>query len=156
MGYLSTPHVEPRKPKSFGGTRPERRRRVIARTGLRLDPRELRRNLEQLDRTLDGMDPFLRRRVLLVLGELVAVWQKDHAGRTVDLQLEVLSGAVLLEITDPEREIRASDWEALVSPVVRDLVDRWGTGCRAGDGVWVEFRAPTSEPEHGWTRKLPS
>ena len=103
-------------------------------------PCQLRSNLNELDRLLGNCDPRLRRRALLVFGELAAQWQQSFSGEPISVDLEFLPGAVRMDIHNEARTLTGKDWERLVTPVVADLVDGWGLDRRRfSSNAWFEF-----------------
>lgn len=144
MGYSpgSVPPSGGLRRPSGPGAQPEvaRRRPTLRRDHLDSDPRQLRENLDELAGLLHGSDARVRRRVLLMFGELVARWQKRFSGESISTDIEFLPDAVRLSFRNSKRRLTPTEWYELVSPMILDLVDLWGIDRRLAGDAWFEFR----------------
>jgi len=107
-------------------------------------PRQLRKTLEKLSELLEDCEPPIRRRILLMFGELVARWQRLFAGERISADVEFLPTSVRVTLRNAERVLTPADWECLVSAMVVDLVDNWGIDRRVAGSAWFEFRTSSS------------
>ena len=124
-----------------GVSPPAGRRRSILKSGhLDSSPRVLRETLHELARLLETCESRVRRRALLMFGELVARWPGRCAGEPISIEIELLSDAVRMSVRNARRTLTSAEWEELVSATVIDLVDGWGTDRRAEGSAWFEFR----------------
>jgi len=117
-----------------------RRRSTLRRDQLDSSPRQLRKNLEELDLLLEDCDPFVRRRALLMFGELVARWQDQFSGEPISVVIELLPDAFRMSFRNSERTLTSADWDGLVSAALVHLVDAWGIDRRVAGSAWFEFR----------------
>ena len=100
----------------------------------------LRETLEELAGLLANCESRVRRRALLMFGELVARWQRRFAGESISAEIEFLPDALRLSFHNSERALTPDEWDELVSATVTDLVDAWGVDRRAAGSAWFEFR----------------
>ena len=115
------------------------RRMILRREELSSCPRQLRANLKELDALLQGSDAWVRRRIRLMFGEVVAKWQHQGVGEPIIATIEILPGAVRVSLGDGEGRLTPSDWAAMVSPAIQDLIDGWGMDRRSEGQAWFEF-----------------
>ena len=123
------------RPSSTG-----RRRSTLKRDQLDSSPRQLRENLEELAGLLEDCESGVRRRALLMFGELVARWQGRFSGEPISAVIELLPDAVRMSFRNSERTLTSADWDELVSAAVLNLVDAWGIDRRVAGSAWFEFR----------------
>ena len=116
------------------------RRPLLQRDEFDSDPRQLRENLQALDALLEDCEAPVRRRILLMFGELVASWQSSFAGEPISVVIEVLPGSVRLSVRNSNRHLTPNEWNNVISPVVADRVDAWGIDRRLAGRAWFEFR----------------
>ena len=102
------------------------------------DPTRLRENLEELDALLRSASPRVRRRMLQVFGELVALSQ-DRLERPISVVIEFLPHAMRLSLRRQQGALPPTAWEQLMSQIVLDLVDSWGIDPDPAGIVWLEF-----------------
>lgn len=89
---------------------------------------------------LKECDSQVRRRALLMFGELVARWQARFSGEPISAAIEFLPDAVRMSFRNSLRTLTAVEWDELVSATVIDLVDAWGVDRRVAGSAWFEFR----------------
>lgn len=116
------------------------RRPFLKRDEFDPNPRQLRENLKALDGLLQECEPAVRRRALLMFGELVASWQRRFSGEPISAVTELRPDAVRLSFRNSERVLTSAEWSEVVSVVVADLVDEWGIDRRVAGCAWFEFR----------------
>jgi hypothetical protein len=130
-----------RRSSDPGPDRSLRRRRPVLRCDeLDSDPRRLRGNLEELAAVLRNSNPRVRRRILLMFGELVARWQGCFSGQPISVVVDFLPDAVRMTFRNPQTPLTRAAWDEVVSPMVLDLVDSWGIDRRRAGSAWFEFR----------------
>lgn len=117
----------------------DQRRVILERAEFSPDPRALRENLEQLDRLLLDSDAWVRRRVRLFFGQLVAQWQSRFAGEPMSVSVELVGRAVRVSTGRAHQTLGEGDWRILVTPSILDLVDAWGFDRRYEGHAWFEF-----------------
>ena len=122
------------------------RRPLLQRDEFDSDARQLRENLRTLSTLLEDCDAQVRRRILLMFGELVAHWQDRFAGEPISVVIEVLSGSVRLSARNSYRHVTPAQWNVLMSGAVADLVDAWGIDRRLEGRAWFEFRGSPKMP----------
>ena len=138
---------EGRKPTDAAGTKaPERREPTMAEFEFGASPRTLREALAAVDAVLAGCDPEIKRRVRLLLGEIIGRScnpGRDRSG-TIRITLAILPSSVRVDLAgmallvpeergDPERD-PASSFPAWV---LTDLADQWGRDRRTGQpAMW--------------------
>ena len=110
---------------------------ILRRGELDADPSRLRENLEELAALLHGSSPRVRRAMLQVFGELVALWQYRLEG-PVSVVSECLPDAVRMSLRSQQRALPPTVWEQLLSPIVLDLIDCWGIDPGTAGNVWFE------------------
>jgi len=101
------------------------------------DPSRLRENLEELAALLRGSSPRVRRRMLQMFGELVALWQYRLEG-PISVVIEFLPDAARMSLRSQEGALPPTAWEQLLSPIVLDLIDSWGIDPGTAGNVWFE------------------
>ena len=116
------------------------RRPILWREALDPSPRRLRKTLKQLVQLLESADSRVRRRALLMFGELISGWQRQFSGEPISAVIEVLPDAIRMTFGNAERTITPDEWDELVSAMVIDLVDDWGIDRRVAGCAWFEFR----------------
>jgi hypothetical protein len=118
----------------------DRRRPTVARFRFQPDPRRLRALLDEVTTALGSRDPLLRRKVRLLVGEIVARLLDRCPDGEVNLDLEILADSVRVDISDSDG---ACDfWEGLDEVVFSDLTTAWGRDRRGSGGAWFEVAAP--------------
>lgn len=120
----------------------ERRRNTVARLRFDPDARHLRALLEEIDACLELRDPDERRRVRLLVSEIVARLLASPHGAAVHLDLELKPDSVRIDIAD--RDGGADFWEALDDTIFSDLTTGWGRDRRGSGGAWFEVGPPDS------------
>ena len=115
------------------------RRPLLQRDEFDSHPRELRDNLRALEKLLADCEAPLRRRIILMFGELLANWQRRFAGEPVSVVIEVMSGSVRMSVRNSSRLVTPTEWNSLISAAVVDLVDAWGIDRRLAGRTWFEF-----------------
>jgi hypothetical protein len=122
------------------GTDRDRRAPTIARYGMALQPRRLRKELHALEAQLGSLGAGDKRSVRLLVGHLSAIWIGTHGVSHRELVVEVALGPstvrvdLVVEPAMPDGE----DWDSLVTPAALDLVARWGLDRRRPSGAWFE------------------
>jgi hypothetical protein len=111
---------------------------ILTRGELDAEPTRMRENLEELAALLRGSSPRVRRRMLQVFGELVALWQYRLEG-PVSVVIEFLPDAVRMNIRSPQGTLPPTAWEQLLSPIVLELIDSWGIDPGTAGNAWFEF-----------------
>ena len=139
-GYSRAPAPvsEPRSSDSGQRRSVGRLEPVLRRDELDADPSRLRENLEELAALLRGSSPRVRRRMLQVFGELVARWQYRLEG-SISVVIEFLPDAARMSLRGQQEAIPPTVGEQLLSPIVLDLIDSWGTDPGTAGSVWFEF-----------------
>ena len=132
------PVSEPRSSDSGPQRLSGRRGPILMRDELDADPSRLRENLEELAALLRGSSPRVRRRMLQVFGELVALWQY-RLERPISVAIEFLPDAVRMSLRSQQGALPPTAWEQLLSPIVLDLIDSWGIDPGTAGIVWFEF-----------------
>lgn len=132
------PVSEPRSSDSGPQRLVGRREPILMRGELDADPSRLRENLEELAALLRGSSPRVRRRMLQVFGELVALWQY-RLERPISVVIEFLPDAVRMSLRSQQGALPPTAWEQLLSPIVLDLIDSWGIDPGTAGIVWFEF-----------------
>lgn len=123
------------------GPRDEKQRRVVLQQGqFNPDSRQLRSNLIRLERLLSGSDPFVRRRVRLMFGELISQWYSVIGNRPLVVTLELLPRAARLTACAEHRKLTEAEWRELVTPIILEFADAWALDRRQAGGAWFEFR----------------
>ena len=82
----------------------------------------------------------MRRRALLMFGELVAGWQTRFSGEPISAEIEFLPDALRMSFRSSESTLTPDEWDELVSATVNDLADEWGIDRRTPGSAWFEFR----------------
>jgi hypothetical protein len=114
----------------------ERRRNTVARLRFDPDARHLRALLEEIDACLEQRDPDERRRVRLLVSEIVARLLDSTHGAAVHLDLELKDQSVRIDISD--RDGGDDFFEALDDTIFSDLTSGWGRDRRGTGGAWFE------------------
>lgn len=114
----------------------ERRRPTVARLRFDPDARHLRALLEEIDACLELRDPDERRRVRLLVSEIVARLLASPHGAAVHLDLELKPEGVRIDISD--RDGGDDFFEALDDTIFSDLTTGWGRDRRGTGGAWFE------------------
>ena len=123
----------------------DRRRKPVARLRFEPDPRRLRTLLAEVEAGLESSDPLLRRRVRLLVGEIVARLLTACPRSAIELDLEVMADSVRVDIR--ERGDEPCDfWEALDDALFSDLTTAWGRDRRGSGGAWFEIAQPARRP----------
>jgi hypothetical protein len=117
-----------------------RRRSILKHDHLDSSPRVLRETLEALAAVLEDCEPRVRRRALLMFGELVAGWQARFSGEPISAEIEFLPDALRMSFRSSTSTLTPLDWDDLVSATVNDLADAWGIDRRTAGSAWFEFR----------------
>ena len=115
-----------------------RRGPILMRGELDADPSRLRENIEELAALLRGSSPRVRRRMLQVFGELVALWQYRLEG-PVSVIIEFLPDAVRMSLRSPQGMLPPAASAQLLSPIVLDLIDSYCVDLGAREDFWFEF-----------------
>lgn len=115
------------------------RRPLLQRDEFDSNPSQLRENLRALELLLEDCGAPVRRRILLVFGELVARWQRRYAGEAISVVIEVLEDSVRLSVRNSERHVTPTEWNDVISAPITDLVDAWGMDRRLVGRAWFEF-----------------
>ena len=138
-GYFRgpAPVSEPRSSDSGPERLVGRREPILGRGELDADPSRLRENLEELAALLRGSSPRVRRRMLQVFGELVALWQY-RLERPITVVIEFLPDAVRMSLRS-QQALPPTAWNQLLSPIVLDLIDSWGVDPGTAGTAWFEF-----------------
>ena len=132
------------------------RRPLLQRDEFDSDPRKLRDNLSALEALLGDCDASVRRRILLMFGELVAKWQARFTGEGISVVIEVLPGSVRLSVRSASRQITPAEWIELISAPIADLADAWGIDRRLPGRAWFEFQGrPQRRPRRFPRRFVP-
>ena len=139
-----------RGPRKGGGADPafgtvDRRRTPVARLRFEPDPRRLRTLLAEVEAGLESSHPLLRRRVRLLVGEIVARLLSACPRSAIELDLEVMADSVRVDIRERGEE-PCDFWEALDDAVFSDLTSAWGRDRRGSGGAWFEIAQPTRRP----------
>jgi hypothetical protein len=116
------------------------RRPALQRNEFDSDPRQLRDNLRTLEALLADCEAPIRRRILLMFGELVSSWQGRFAGESISVVIEVLVGSVRVSVRNSNRHVTPAEWTELISARVAALVDAWGIDRRLAGRAWFEFQ----------------
>jgi len=130
---VSEPRSSDPRPQRVVG----RREPLVVRGEFDADPSRLRENLEELAALLHGSSPRVRRRMLQVFGELVARWQYRLEG-SISVVIEFLPDAARMSLRSQQGALPPTVGEQLLSPIVLDLIDSWGTDPGAAGNVWFE------------------
>jgi hypothetical protein len=104
-----------------------------------LEARSLREDLEAVDRSLEGLDWGLRRRVRLLLGHVTAQRIALHGSSgTLAVGVAKLSSAARVDIAmvPPPGD---DPWHDLVNSHIDHLAVRWGLDRRTPGGAWFEL-----------------
>jgi hypothetical protein len=117
----------------------DRRRPTVARIRFQPDPRRLRTLLDDVGANLGASDPFLRRKVRLLVGEIVARLLDRCPETAIQLDLQVMADSVRIDIVESDGE--CDFWEALDDVVFSDLTTGWGRDRRGSGGAWFEVSA---------------
>jgi len=115
------------------------RRPLLQRDVFDSNPRQLRGNLQMLETLLEDCEVSVRRRILLLFGELVASWQRCFAGEPISVVIEVLPDSVRLSVRNSNRQLAPTDWNRVIPPAVANLVDAWGIDRRLEGRAWFEL-----------------
>jgi hypothetical protein len=110
---------------------------IVVRGELDADPSRLRENLEELGTLLHGSSRRVRRAMLQVFGELVALWQYRLEG-PISVVIECLPDAARMSLRSGQAALPPAVWEQLLSPIVLDLIDSWGIEPGTAGTVWFE------------------
>jgi hypothetical protein len=114
----------------------DRRRPTVARFRFEPDPRKMRELLAQVDGALGERDPLLRRRVRLLIGEIVGRLVGHCPDVAVQLDLELKDDSVRIDIAPMGDD--CDFWEVLDTVVFTDLTSGWGRDRRGSGGAWFE------------------
>jgi hypothetical protein len=128
---------------AFGIT--DRRRPAVARLRFEPDPRRLRTLLAEVEVGLEPSDPLVRRRVRLLVGEIVSRLLIACPRSAIELDLEVMADSVRVDIRERGDE-RCHFWEVLDDALFSDLTSAWGRDRRGRGGAWFEIAQPTRRP----------
>jgi hypothetical protein len=120
------------------------RRPLLQRDEFDSNPRQLRDNLRALEALLEDCEAQVRRRILLMFGELVASWQARFAGEPISVVMEVLAGSVRLSVRNSNRHLTPAEWNEVMTAPMAGLVDAWGMDRRLAGRAWFEFRVSPS------------
>lgn len=121
----------------------DRRRPTLARFRFEPDPRRLRMLLGEVEVALGSGDPLLRRKVRLLVGEIVARLLTTCPRSAVELDLEIKADSVRVDIRQRGEE-RCDFWDALDDALFSDLTSAWGRDRRGSGGAWFEIAKPLS------------
>jgi hypothetical protein len=119
-----------------------RRRPTVARFRFQPDARRLRALLDEVTTALGTSDPLLRRKVRLLVGEIVARLLDRCPDGAVNLDLEIKADSVRVDIFENDGE--CDFWDGLDEVVFSDLTTAWGRDRRGTGGAWFEIAAPTA------------
>lgn len=125
----------------------DRRRPTIARFRFEPDPRQLRTLLAEVDAVVAGRDALSRRRVRLLVGEIVSRLVTRCPQAAVRLDLELKADSVRIDIAQSNGD--PDFWYALDDVFFTDLTSGWGRDRRGGGGAWFEVAAvgqPSRQP----------
>ena len=122
----------------------DRRRPTVARFRFQPDPRRLRSLLDEVNAALGSCDSLQRRKVRLLVGEIVARLLERCPNGAVNLDLEIMADSVRVDISDSDGECEF--WDGLDEVVFSDLTTAWGRDRRGSGGAWFEVAAPV--PAH--------
>jgi len=118
----------------------DRRRPTVARFRFQPDPRRLRALLDEVTAALGSCDSLQRRKVRLLVGEIVARLLERCPNGSVNLDLEIMADSVRVDISDSDGECEF--WDGLDEVVFSDLTTAWGRDRRGSGGAWFEVAAP--------------
>ena len=115
----------------------DRRRPAQARFTFKPDPRQLRSLLGDVDRKLAPGEFNQRRRVRLLVGEIVSRLLHTAAEATIELAIEVKENSVRVDVWQPDRE-PCDFFQHLDEAIFLDLASMWGRDRRRDCGAWFE------------------
>lgn len=115
----------------------DRRRPAVARFTFKPDPRRLRSLLGDVERKLGTGDFQQRRRVRLLVGEIVARLLHTAADATIELAIEVKENSVRVDVWQPDRE-PCDFFQHLDEAIFLELASMWGRDRRRACGAWFE------------------
>ena len=118
----------------------DRRRSTVAHLRFEPDPRLLRGLLDDVDVALSSTDPVVRRKVKLLVGEIVARLVERCPDAPVHMDLEIKADSVRVDIV--ESEGGCDFWEAVDEDLVSELAREWGRDRRGVRGAWFEIGEP--------------
>jgi len=127
----------------------DRRRPTVARFRFQPDPRRLRSLLDEVNAALGSCDSLQRRKVRLLVGEIVARLLERCPNGAVNLDLEIMADSVRVDISDSDGECEF--WDGLDEVVFSDLTTAWGRDRRGSGGAWFEVAAPV--PAHAMAER---
>lgn len=84
----------------------------------------------------------MRRKVRLLVGEIVARLLDRCPDGAVNLDLEIKADSVRVDIFENDGE--CDFWDGLDDVVFSDLTTAWGRDRRGTGGAWFEVAAPTA------------
>jgi hypothetical protein len=132
--------------------RAERREPVLAQVVVTPTPARLRESLERVDSMLDGVETDVRRRVRLLLGEIIGRSSSPEAEPSAPIQIDVaiLPSTVRIEVSgdgllmpDTTGGGGSSTRPSYPHWVLHELSDRWGSDRRTdGFGMWFLLARP--------------
>jgi len=99
----------------------------------------MRELLAEVDTALAGRDALLRRRVRLLVGEIIGRLVDRCPQASVRLDLELKADSVRIDIAESNGD--CDIWEVLDDVVFTDLTLGWGRDRRSGGGAWFEVAA---------------
>lgn len=125
---------------AVAGDAVDERRQTVARFRIEPDPRRLRELLAEVDTGLGSVDALLRRRVRLLVGEIVARVLRACPGAGLYLDLELKADSVRVDLIQRSGE-KCDFWSSLDEVVFSDLTTAWGRDRRRPGGAWFEIDA---------------
>jgi hypothetical protein len=116
----------------------DRRRPTVAHFQFEPDPRRMRELLAEVDVVVSDRDPLLRRRVRLLVGEIVGRLVGHCPQTSIRLDLELKADAVRIDMA---ANGDCDFWDVLDDVVFTDLTSGWGRDRRRSAGAWFEVAA---------------
>lgn len=123
----------------------ERRLKSAARYEIDSDPRHLREMLSEVERTLTGVDERVRRRVALLVGELVGrISERPRAHGKLHMEIHERPSSLRVDMWDEAGQLDDEFWRRLADSALVGLATAWGRDRRREAGAWFEIAVTDS------------
>ncbi|UJA20591.1 hypothetical protein HJD18_10490 [Thermoleophilia bacterium SCSIO 60948] len=121
----------------------ERRYPSYARWEIDADPKRVRAVLGEIERSLAGIDAPVRRRVTLLVGELIGrAAEPEIDADQLRMEIHERPGSLRLDIWDERGRLGEDFWTRLADSALVGLASSWGLDRRRASGAWFEVVHP--------------
>lgn len=121
----------------------ERRYPSQARWEIDADPKHVRTVLREIEGSLEGIDAPVRRRVTLLVGELIGrVSEPSSSAGELRMEIHERPGSLRVDIWDEGGLLDERFWARLADSALAGLASSWGLDRRRASGAWFEVVHP--------------